>query len=75
MWEQVNVILEKIDDIVWGVPIMVLILSGGILLTLRLGLLQIRRLPLALKWMVKNEDDGTERLRPLVRYVRHFQPL
>lgn len=58
MWEQVNVILEKIDDIVWGVPIMVLILSGGILLTLRLGLLQIRRLPLALKWMVKNEDDG-----------------
>lgn len=58
MWEQVNVILEKIDDIVWGVPIMVLILSGGILLTLRLRLLQIRRLPLALKWMVKNEDDG-----------------
>lgn len=37
---------------------MVLILSGGIYLTSRLGLLQLRKLPLALKWMVKNEEDG-----------------
>lgn len=32
--------------------------AGGILLTVRLGLLQIRKLPLALKWMVKNEEGG-----------------
>lgn len=38
---------------------MVLILFGGILLTVRLGLLQIRKLPLALKWMVNNEEGGT----------------
>ena len=50
--------LVKLDNIVWGVPLMVLILLGGILLTVRLGILQVRRLPLALKWMVKNEEGG-----------------
>lgn len=37
---------------------MVLILAGGLYLTVRLGLLQVVRLPLALKWMVKNEEGG-----------------
>ncbi|WP_367942684.1 alanine/glycine:cation symporter family protein [Enterocloster citroniae] len=58
MWQTINQVLEQIDDLVWGVPLMVLILAGGILLTARLGLLQIRRLPLALQWMVKNEENG-----------------
>ncbi len=58
MMATINSILETIDSLVWGVPLMVLILAGGILLTVRLGLLQIIRLPLALKWMVKNEEDG-----------------
>lgn len=58
MWAVINEWLVKIDDFVWGVPLMVLILAGGLLLTVRTGLLQVRRLPLALKWMVKNEDGG-----------------
>ncbi len=58
MWETINEVLVAIDDFVWGVPLMVLILAGGLLLTCRLGLLQVRKLPLALKWMVKNENDG-----------------
>lgn len=58
MWQVVNQGLEWMDNFVWDVPLMVLILSGGILLTARLGFLQIRRLPLALKWMVKNEEEG-----------------
>ena len=58
MWNVINNFLVTVDDFVWGVPLMVLILSGGLLLTVRLGILQIRKLPLALKWMVKNEDDG-----------------
>ena len=58
MANSINQILSNIDDLVWGVPLMVLILAGGILLTLRLGLLQIRKLPLALKYMVSNEDAG-----------------
>ena len=37
---------------------MVLILAGGISLTVRLGVMQFRKLPLALKWMVKNEEGG-----------------
>ena len=58
MWKTINDLLVQIDNLVWGVPLMVLIMAGGILLTLRLGLLQIRKLPLALKWMVKNEEGG-----------------
>lgn len=50
--------LVKVDDFIWGVPLMVLILVGGILLTVRLRLLQVVHLPLALKWMVKNEEGG-----------------
>lgn len=59
MWESMNQLLTTVDDLVWGVPLMVLILCGGILLTARLGLLQVRRLPLALKWMFQNEEDGS----------------
>ena len=58
MWETVNAVLSKIDDYVWGVPLIVLIMAGGIMLTVRMGLLQMRRLPLALKWMIKNEEEG-----------------
>lgn len=58
MLETMNELLTKIDDLVWGVPLIVLILAGGLWLTYRLGFLQIRRLPLALKWMFKNEDSG-----------------
>jgi AGCS family alanine or glycine:cation symporter len=48
--------LVKIDNLVWGVPLMVLILAAGIYLTCRLGGLQILRLPLALKYMFKDEE-------------------
>ena len=58
MANSINQILTNVDDFVWGVPLMVLILAGGILLTLRLGILQIRKLPLALKYMVSNEEGG-----------------
>lgn len=58
MWTTVNECLQAIDDFVWGIPLMVLILAGGLLLTFRTKCLQVRRLPLALKWMVKNEEGG-----------------
>ena len=53
-----NDILTAIDDAVWGVPLIVLIMAGGILLTLRLRGLQFSRLPRALRYMIKNEEDG-----------------
>ena len=58
MWSAINDFLGAVDNFVWGVPLMVLILAGGLLLTVRLGVLQFRKLPLALKWMVKNEEGG-----------------
>lgn len=58
MWDIINEAAGRINDLVWGLPLMILILAGGILLTARLGFLQVRRLPLALKWMVKNEEGG-----------------
>lgn len=53
-----NNLLTSIDDFIWGLPLIFIILAGGILLTLRLGFLQVRKLGLALKYMVKNEEGG-----------------
>ena len=58
MLETINNFLATVNDLVWGTPLMTLIIASGILLTVRMGVLQIRKLPLALKWMVSNEDDG-----------------
>ncbi|MBQ8190075.1 MAG: alanine:cation symporter family protein [Lachnospiraceae bacterium] len=58
MWATINEWLVKIDDLVWGIPLIVLIMAGGILLTFRTKFLQVVRLPLALKWMAKNEEGG-----------------
>ena len=58
MWSAINSFLVYVDDLVWGVPLMVLIMAGGLLLTVRLGVMQVHKLPLALKWMFKNEKDG-----------------
>lgn len=58
MFAAVDRIIEQIDNFVWGVPLIVLILAVGIYLTIRLGVLQIRHLPRALRFMVKNEEGG-----------------
>lgn len=51
-------LLVKIDDLVWGVPLIVLILACGLWLTIRTRLLQVFHLGKALRFMVKNEEDG-----------------
>lgn len=56
--EKFTEIVGKIDDFVWGVPLIVLILFVGILMTIRLRGLQITKLGKALKYMVKNEEGG-----------------
>jgi AGCS family alanine or glycine:cation symporter len=57
MWSSINQILAKIDNAVWGVPLMALILVGGVLLTIRTRGIQLRRLPLAIHWVFHNEKD------------------
>ena len=56
--EALNSVLTEIDDILWGVPLIVLLLGTGIYLTLRLNLLQVFRLPLALKLIFKAKNNG-----------------
>lgn len=60
MLDTINEVLTKIDDFVWGLPLIILILATGILLTVRLKGLQITKLPLAIKYMFANEKSGTE---------------
>ena len=57
-FSMINDGLVAIDDFIWGVPLMVLILFGGILLTVRLRGVQFRQLPRALRYMIKNETGG-----------------
>ena len=49
-------LLVKIDDLVWGIPLIVLIMCTGIMLTCRLKGLQIRHLGRAFKYMISNEE-------------------
>ncbi len=56
--ESFNKFLTAVDDIVWGVPLIVLIMACGLVLTIRGRGLQFRRLGTALKFMVKNEKCG-----------------
>ena len=58
MLTKINSILGVIDDFVWGVPLIVLILAVGIFLTIRLKGLQITKLPLAITYIFKNERSG-----------------
>jgi AGCS family alanine or glycine:cation symporter len=51
-------LLVTLDGHVWGIPMLVLIMGTGILLSLRMGFLQFRKLGKALKYMVHNEEDG-----------------
>jgi AGCS family alanine or glycine:cation symporter len=58
MFESFNSILKTIDSFVWGLPLIILIISVGLFLTIRLKGLQITKLGLAIKHMVKNEASG-----------------
>lgn len=55
---EITALLEKIDGLVWGVPLIVLIMGTGILLTVRTRVVQIRHLPKAFKFMFSNEEGA-----------------
>ena len=58
IYNQIDTAIKWVDDRIWGLPLIILILTTGIYLTVRLGGLQIRHLPKALRFMVKNEEGG-----------------
>ena len=53
-----NSAIEKINNFLWGVPLILLILGCGIFLTVKFRFVQFRKLSAALKYMVTNEEDG-----------------
>ena len=54
----VDQIITKIQDIVWGPPLIILLLGTGLYLSIRLGFLQIRQLPRAFHYLFHNETEG-----------------
>ena len=47
-------VLTGIDSFVWGPPLLILLVGTGIFLTMNLGLIQVFRLPLALKYVLNS---------------------
>ncbi len=54
----VTAILNQINSFVWGPPLLILLVGTGIWLTIRLKLLQIVKLPLALRLIFKAKNVG-----------------
>ena len=56
--ETINAVLGNVDDFVWGVWLIVLILGAGLWLTIRSGGIQFRKLGLAFKYIFENDSSG-----------------
>ena len=56
--EALNAFLDTVDGYVWGIPLIAIILFVGLLLTMRLGVLQITNLKNALRYVIRNETEG-----------------
>ena len=50
-------ILNRLDSFVWGPPLLILLVGTGIYLSLRLGLLQIFRLPRAFRLIFVSDEE------------------
>ena len=51
-------VLNAIDSFLWGAPLIVLLVGTGILLTVRLSLIQVVRLPQALRLILRAKSRG-----------------
>ena len=58
--DQLTKVMNQIDSLVWGAPLLILLVGTGIYLTLRLGLIQVIKLPLALKYLF-SQEEGSEK--------------
>lgn len=68
--ETLESILGQISDFIWGLPLIILLVGTGIYLTFRLGFLQIRTLPYALKLTFSRKQDKESE-----GDISHFQAL
>lgn len=56
--ESLNQLAQSINSLVWGPPLLILLVGTGIFLTLKLGFLQVIRLPLALKYLFSKDPEA-----------------
>ncbi|MGI6065291.1 MAG: alanine/glycine:cation symporter family protein [Bacillota bacterium] len=63
-------LVKIVDNFVWGVPLLVLLVGTGLFLTLRLRFLSFRKLPLALKMVFTRSESKGE-----AGDITHFQAL
>ncbi len=60
MLKQIESFLSSISSIIWGPPLIILLMGTGIYLTFRLKLLQVTKLPLAFKYIFSKEEGLDE---------------
>ncbi|MBV7297008.1 alanine/glycine:cation symporter family protein [Enterovibrio paralichthyis] len=48
--------LQTIDNLIWGPPLLLLLVGTGVYFTFRLGAIQLSKLPLALSYVFKKEE-------------------
>ena len=60
MLDTINSMLKSIDNFVWGLPLIIIILAVGLFMTIRLKGLQITKLPLAFKELFANKESGED---------------
>ena len=53
-------VLKNIDGIVWGPPLLILLVGPGIYFTFKLNFIQMFKLPLAIKYLFLNDDDKSD---------------
>ena len=58
MLETIDKFLVAVDDFVWGIPLIVLILATGLILTVRLKGIQVTKFGLAVKHLFANDKEG-----------------
>ncbi|TCI44464.1 sodium:alanine symporter family protein [Exiguobacterium sp. SH3S3] len=70
MSQSFSELIGTISDFVWGPPLLILLVGTGVYLTVRLGGLQITKLPYSLKLAFSKNQDKTSR-----GDISHFQAL
>ncbi len=70
MSEKILAFLEYVSGLVWGLPLIILLLGTGIYLTIRIGFLQMRMLPYSLKLAFSFKQDKNSE-----GDISHFQAL
>ncbi|AHM57325.1 putative transporter [Peptoclostridium acidaminophilum DSM 3953] len=58
--EQVSQFFQAVNTFLWGPPLLILLMGTGIYLTIRLGFLQVTKLPLALKYLFTEDPEAKD---------------